>query len=72
VGTTVHEKSGDPGHGGTDDSLLGGERLGETFMLSDLLKHNQRWSESRQLEDPDYFKRLVAPSATLNISRWLL
>lgn len=29
-------------------------------MLSDLLKHNQRWSESRQLEDPDYFKRLVA------------
>ncbi|ASJ73595.1 carbonic anhydrase [Granulosicoccus antarcticus] len=29
-------------------------------MLSDLLKHNQRWSASRQLEDPDYFKRLVA------------
>lgn len=29
-------------------------------MLSDLLEHNRQWSESRQLEDPDYFKRLVA------------
>jgi carbonic anhydrase len=29
-------------------------------MLNDLLKHNQRWSESRLLEDPDYFQRLVA------------
>lgn len=29
-------------------------------MLIDLLKHNQQWSESRLLEDPDYFQRLVA------------
>ncbi|RVT85524.1 carbonic anhydrase [Rhodobacteraceae bacterium CCMM004] len=32
-------------------------------MLTDLIDRNQRWSDARHAEDPDYFRRLAAQQA---------